>query len=339
MDAPPVATESLLNRESKHVEGAVREYVALHAEGSVADRQQQYGTLINHYYDLATDFYEFGWGRSFHFAQRKPQETFGASLARHERFLAAKLGLAPGMRVIDAGCGVGGPMQEICRASGAEVIGLNINAYQVKRGRRHLERAGLTDKCRFLECDFMNIPIEDETIDAAYGIEATCHAPDRTALFREICRVLKPGAEFAGYEWCMTDRYDASSAEHRQIKKDIEVGDGLPDLCHTSHIDESLVAAGFELIEACDLAENVDPGTTPWHVALSGTDGSLRSLPRTPLGRRVTGVMTRVLERVRIAPKGTAEVSDFLNAAADALVAGGEKGLFTPMYYFRARKS
>ena len=39
-------------------------------------------------YDLATGFYEFGWGSSFHFARRVPGESFKASLARHEHYLA-----------------------------------------------------------------------------------------------------------------------------------------------------------------------------------------------------------------------------------------------------------
>jgi len=47
---------------------------------------------------------------------------------------------------------------------------------------------------------------KDNTYDAAYQIEATCHAPDYVGVYKEILRVLKPGGVFAGYEWCMTVR-------------------------------------------------------------------------------------------------------------------------------------
>ncbi len=47
--------------------------------------------------------------------------------------------------------------------------------------------------------------------DAAYAIEATCHAPDRVGVYSEIYRVLKPGAIFACYEWCMTDLYESGN--------------------------------------------------------------------------------------------------------------------------------
>jgi len=48
--------------------------------------------------------------------------------------------------------------------------------------------------------------------------------------------------------------------------------------------------------------------------------------------------MCTVLEAIRIAPKGTVRVSSLLNATALDLVEGGEKQLFTPSYYFLARK-
>jgi sterol 24-C-methyltransferase len=60
--------------------------------------------MINHYYDLVTDFYEYGWGQSFHFANRGARESFDASIARHEHFLAFRMRLDKGMKVLDVGC-------------------------------------------------------------------------------------------------------------------------------------------------------------------------------------------------------------------------------------------
>jgi len=300
------------------------------------ERKANYTTLVNQYYDLATDFYEFGWGQSFHFAPRYEGEKFRESLERHERFLARKLRLAPGMEALDVGCGVGGPMRFIAKHSGAKVVGVNNNAYQIERGERHTKRAKLEAQCSFLKADFMQLPVDDGRFDAVYTIEASCHAPDKTALFSELRRTMKPGALFGGYEWCLTDRYDADSAEHRRIKKDIEEGDGLPDIAYTWEVDEALKAAGFELVETRDLALTGD-AATPWYLALTGEERTLSALPRTPIGRVLTNAATRIMERIGLAPEGTSQVSDFLNAAADALVAGGERGIFTPMYFFLAR--
>ena len=317
----------------------VDQYRELHDDErtSVGERKEQYTTLVNQYYDLATDFYEFGWGQSFHFAPRVKGESFKASLLRHERHLSRKLRLAPGMEVLDVGCGVGGPMRNIARHSGARVVGLNNNAYQIERGNRHTRRQKMGRLCSFMKADFMNIPADDGRFDAVYTIEASCHAPDKVALFEELLRVMKPGGVFAGYEWCLTDRYDGSDAEHRRIKKEIEEGDGLPDIAHTHEVDAALRKAGFELLESQDLAPTGD-ASTPWYRSLTGKDFSLSSIPRTPIGRVLTNATTRVLEKLNLAPQGTSQVSDFLNAAADALVEGGEREIFTPMYFFLARK-
>lgn len=99
------------------------------------------------------------------------------------------------------GCGVGGPLREIAKFSGAHVVGLNNNVYQITRGEVLNAKAGLASTCSFVKADFMNIPKEADTFDAVYQIEATCHAPDATACYKEILRVLKPGGVFSGYEW------------------------------------------------------------------------------------------------------------------------------------------
>lgn len=39
----------------------------------------------------------------------------------------------------------------------------------------------------------MHIPAKDNEFDCAYSIEATCHAPNKVELFKEISRVIKPG--------------------------------------------------------------------------------------------------------------------------------------------------
>lgn len=322
------------------VRTTVTDYRRLHAEaagGDLAARKDQYATMVNQYYDLVTDFYEYGWGQSFHFAPRQLGESFSESILRHEHHLALRMNLQPGMRVLDVGCGVGGPMRNIARLSGAAITGVNNNTYQIARGREHNCAAGTGSGCDFLLADFMRLPVADESYDAAYAIEATCHAPDRVGVFGEVLRAIKPGAVFAGYEWCLTDRYDPADPGHRAIKKGIEEGDGLPDLLPTGAIDQALRAAGFELLATGDLASTSHP-RTPWYLPLTGREWSLSGLGRTRLGRFLTTHGLGVLERLRLAPQGVADLHRLLDATADWLVAGGQTGVFTPLYFFLARK-
>ncbi len=306
-----------------------------HGGGTLEARKEHCADMVNDYYDLVTDFYEYGWGRSFHFAVRRRGELLKRALARHERYLAERLELAPGMQVLDVGCGVGGPMREIAAFSGASIVGLNNNAYQLSKCETYNREAQLDELCSTLHGDFMAIPCEDESFDAVYQIEATCHAPDRTAAFKELARVLKPGGFFAGYEWCLTDAYDAGIIEHCEIKEGIIVGSGLPDLTHTSNVDNALKAAGFEILEARDRAPESDP---PWYSALQGRDLSLSSIPRTRIGQRLTNMSVGLMEKMGLAPKGTKDVSNLLMGCGRSLVASGIRGLFTPMYFYIARK-
>ena len=293
--------------------------------------------MVNNYYDLVTDFYEFGWGKSFHFAPRWKGESFQESLTRHELFLSRAIGLQSGMRVLDVGCGVGGPMRAIARDSGARVVGLNNNAYQLQKCEAYNRAVGLGNQTEFLEGDFMQIPADAESFDAAYQIEATAHAPDKTGAFSEVWRVLKPGGIFGGYEWCMTSEFDVSNLHHQRVKAGIEEGNSLPGIAAPGEVLKALQDAGFEVIESRDLAPESHPDM-PWFRALESRDLSLRSVPRTTIGRWMTTSVLRVLEPLRLVPRGTLEVQTFLNIAADSLVAGGRLGIFTPMFYFKARK-
>ena len=109
------------------------------------------------YYDGATELYEYGWAQSFHFSRFYKGEAFLASLARHEHYLASQMILRPGMRVLDVGCGVGGPAREIAQFTDAQIVGLNNNDFQIGRARRYAKKAGLENQVTFVKGDFMKL--------------------------------------------------------------------------------------------------------------------------------------------------------------------------------------
>ena len=311
-------------------------YIGAERKG-LDERKQDYKNFVNTYYDLVTDFYEYGWGQSFHFAPRTPKESFAASLARHEHYMAHMLALRPGMLVLDLGCGVGGPLREIARFSGASIVGVNDNAYQLEHARKHTEEAGLSHLVEYVKCDYMCINAPDNVFDAVYGIEATCHAPDKAGVYGEVFRLLKPGACFGNYEYCLTELYDELDPKHWRIKTDIEIDSGLPDIPYQYQTDQALREVGFDVLETRDLALQVGPGI-PWYEPLIGSRLSLASFRSSRLGRRVTRSLLRVLEALKMVPRGTIQVSTMLDSSASALAEAGRLGIFTPMYFQLARK-
>ncbi|KAG6534158.1 hypothetical protein ZIOFF_008043 [Zingiber officinale] len=155
----------------------------------------------------------------------------------------------------------------------------------------------------------------NDTFDAIYAIEATCHALDVVGCYKEIYRVLKLGQYFAAYEWCMIDHYNPSNESHKKAKAEIELGNGLLDVRTTRQCLNALKLAGFEVIWEKDLASD---SPVPWYLPLD-----------TSWFLITTSV--KALEFVRIAPAGSNRVSSFLEKATEGLVARGRMEIFTPI--------
>ncbi|CDK26693.1 unnamed protein product [Kuraishia capsulata CBS 1993] len=306
-------------------------------------RLEDYSSLTKHYYNLVTDFYEYGWGSSFHFSRYYPGEAFRQATARHEHYLALKMGIKDKMKVLDVGCGVGGPAREISRFTGCSVVGLNNNDYQIERATHYAKKQGLDHKLSFVKGDFMQMDFEPESFDAVYAIEATVHAPVLEGVYGEIYKVLKPGGVFGVYEWVMTDAYDENNAEHRKIAYGIEVGDGIPKMFKRQVAEDALKKVGFQIEFERDLADVGDE--IPWWYPLSGdwryvqSVGDLYTFCRTSnFGRKLTTGAVGLMEKLGIAPKGSSKVTAALEDAAVYLVEGGRQKLFTPMMLYVVRK-
>lgn len=331
--------ENSIDDYTSMFDGARKSTGAISSEESIEVRKERYANMVNHFYNLVTDFYEWGWGQSFHFGPRWHNESFMESIKRAEYHLASRMGLKPGHKVLDVGCGVGGPMRNIAYFSGASIEGITINEYQVNIGNKYNVQNGLGDTCKLVQGDFQTLPWPDAYFDHAYEVEATCHSPDRVITFSGINRVLKKGGLFTGYDWVvLPDKYDANDSDHVRIKEGIEVGNGLPTLATPEHIVECLEKSGFEVLDHYDANKGVHSKyEIPWYDTLNGKM-SLSGFRMTHIGRMCTHAMVWTLETIGIAPPGSTKVSALLNATAIDLCDGGKLEIFTPSYFFIARK-
>ena len=324
-----------VKRRAAHFAGWLDRRVRSNADGSGYDHTE----TVNNYYDLFSDFMQYGWGESLHFAPLTPEETLEESIVRHQRLMIEKLELREGMRIVDVGCGVGGPMRRIARESGARVVCVNNNEQQLETARRRNIEAGLDHLAEYIKCSFMDMGvIEANSLDGALAIESTCHAPDKEHAFAEIFRVLKPGALFWGQEMCMTDRFDPGSSNHLAIKDQLMQGVALNDIATFAEVNRALEAAGFQILEALD-RDIKDGPSTPWYRPMEIQKGTLSNkLRRTPLGRKMMLAGIRLTAVFGLFPKGSESVMELLDRIADAYVAGGKTGIFSPLYCFLARK-
>ncbi|KAF8814976.1 delta-sterol C-methyltransferase [Phlegmacium glaucopus] len=314
-------------------------------EADNAKRLDSYTEVVNGYYDGATELYEYGWSQSFHFSRFYKGEAFLASLARHEHYLASQMILRPGMRVLDVGCGVGGPAREIAQFTDARIVGLNNNEFQIGRARKYTKKAGLENQVTYVKGDFMKLSEQfgENSFDAVYAIEATVHAPSWEGVYGEIFKVLKPGGVFGVYEWAMTDAWDPSIPEHKVVAHQIELGNGIPEMRSIKLSREALKTVGFQIEHEEDLADRPDP--VPWYYPLEGDISKAQTVWDYLMvwriswsGRFVSHNAIWLMERLGLLPKGTYDVSESLKVAGESLVKGGQTKLFTPMYLVISRK-
>ena len=294
---------------------------------------------VNDYYDLCSEFMQFGWSESLHFAPLTRGESLEESLVRHQRLMIEKLELREGMVVADIGCGVGGPMRRVARESGARVVCINNNERQLEKARRRNIETGLDHLAEYVKCDFMDMSvIEDNSFDAGYAIESICHAPDKERAFAEVYRVLKPGALLWGQEMCMTEMFDPDDSLHCSVRDELKLGIALKEIATFSEVNRALEAAGFVVIEAADRDDRAGQGI-PWYQPMESRSGTLRNVfRRTPLGRKAIIAGLRIAEAFRLFPRGATAVVQLMDRTANAYVAGGRTGIFTPLYCFVARK-
>ena len=290
-------------------------------------RVANYREMVVAYFDRVTDTYRRAWGDSFHFALFSGNEPLAEAMLATERGLADEGGFRPGMRVLDIGCGVGGPALNIAEHSGAHVTGVNIVPHQVDIARRRAAERGLADRTRFQVADGMSMPFPDDSFDAIYIFEAGCHMPDKARFYRECARVLRPGGVFLGNEWLQRDGLTA--AEVTQHIEPICRCFAVPDLATPAELERYLVAAGLsvEVVEDVSVRGNI---LRNWElVDAKNMDGVRSVVPAL--------VMTTVKALRTIAPGLLPPVLRILTDGGVALTEAARAGAFL-IGHWRARK-
>lgn len=133
-------------------------------------------------------------------ADLKPVDEFHTGGAEATEALLALVEIGPGTRVLDLGCGIGGPARQIAERYGATVTGVDLTAEYVATARELSELVGLGDRVRFIEGSVTDLPLADGSADLALLQHVGMNVADKPRLFAEAARVLAPGGTFALFE-------------------------------------------------------------------------------------------------------------------------------------------
>ena len=111
-------------------------------------------------------------------------------------------GLAGDMRVLDIGCGLGGPSRYLAATVGCEVVGIDLTPEYVAAATLFAARLGLSGRVSYREADALALPFEGESFDVAWSQHAAMNIADKAALYGEMFRVLRPGGKVVLYDVC-----------------------------------------------------------------------------------------------------------------------------------------
>jgi MPBQ/MSBQ methyltransferase len=124
-----------------------------------------------------------------------PLDQFHSGGIAATRELAALAGIGPGQRLLDVGCGVGGPARLLAAECRAEVVGTDLTEDYLKLGRALGERSGA--RVGFVCADALALPVADAAFDVVWTQHAAMNIADKARLYGELGRVLKPGGRLA----------------------------------------------------------------------------------------------------------------------------------------------
>ncbi|MFI6447585.1 class I SAM-dependent methyltransferase [Kitasatospora sp. NPDC050543] len=220
---------------------------------------------ISHHYDVGNDFYALVLGSSMVYscaywtpAAKSLEDAQEAKLD----LICRKLGLRPGLRLLDVGCGWGSLLLHAARHYGVEAVGVSISAEQVALARRRISEAGLSGRVEVRLQDYREIP--DGPFDAISSVGMAEHVGSAQYLLyaESLYGLLTPGGRLLNHQIARRptrpgEPYEASPFIRRYVFPDGELS---PVGSTVALLEE----AGFEVRDVESLREHYGLTLREW---------------------------------------------------------------------------
>lgn len=210
-------------------------------DGAEADRE-----AVVAYYDALTELvasHPLGL-MSYHTGLRSAEtKSDKDAVLRQNHTLTEGCGLGPAHRVLDAGCGWGGPAVWIAETFGASVVGLTNCPRHIGVASRYAGERGVAHLVEFRLGDFMDMPFPDDSFDTVLNQESVCYASDNLGYLRGVRRVLKPGGRWQAVDYFWSGAPLSTAQE--EIRAAVEAGFHVPPRPSCRQMLAALAQAGF----------------------------------------------------------------------------------------------
>jgi cyclopropane-fatty-acyl-phospholipid synthase len=210
--------------------------------------------VVRHHYDLSNAFYRRLLGPSLvyscaYFAA--PDETLEAAQERKLEIICRKLGLAPGERLLDVGCGWGSLLLHAAEHHGVRGVGVTLSESQAELARERVRAAGLSDRIEIRIADYREV--RDGPYDKIASVGMVEHVGvDQLGRYAEqLAGLLRPGGLLLNHG--IARLFSAPAGDKSLIQRYVFPDGELPPL---GGVIEALLAAGLEPRDVESLREH-----------------------------------------------------------------------------------
>lgn len=220
---------------------------------------------IAHHYDVSNDFYRLVLGPSMTYSCAYWYED-GLTLeqaqeAKYE-LICRKIGLRPGMRLLDVGCGWGSMAVHAARSHGAQVVGVTISKAQAELAQARVAAAGLSDQVEIRVQDYRDV--HDGPFDAISSIGMFEHVGEaRMAEYlADLHRLVVPGGRILNHAISRPDPDDRSGIDPRSFMGRYVFPDAA--LLEVGHVVSAMQRTGLEVRDVHSLREHYARTLRAW---------------------------------------------------------------------------
>lgn len=217
--------------------------------------------IIN-YYDSTFFEYNFILGLGSHLGMHygyydNNHKTYSEANRNLNCVIAKLANVTKGMKVLDAGCGVGGSAIWLTKNIGVEATGITISNAQAEKAKLYAQKYGVSDLTQFIVGDYTHTKFPDKSFDVVWAIESVCHAGEKLDFIKESYRILKPGGCLIVSDGFMKKR-KLTDSEKELIGKWL-MGWKVLSLEYMDQFIKKMKSVGFKNIRKKDVSENVMP--------------------------------------------------------------------------------
>lgn len=177
-----------------------------------------------------------------------PVDEFHVRGQEVSRELATAAALQKGLRVLDAGCGLGGASRLLAAEFNCEVTGIDITGEYIRTAEKLSALTGLQHHTRFVEGSVLALPFGENAFDAVWTQHVQMNIADKRTFYEEINRVLTTGGRFIYY-----DILGKTAPVHYPVPW--AANDSLSFLISSQQLHILLTQTGFRRIQVTDETE------------------------------------------------------------------------------------